>query len=91
MINELLQYPEESVGSLMTIEYIALRGSMTVRQAIDKIRKTGMNKEMIYTCYVVDDQRHLEGLLSIRDLLNHTDETPIETVYGNQCHFDRYA
>lgn len=78
MINELLQYPEESVGSLMTIEYIALRGSMTVRQAIDKIRKTGMNKEMIYTCYVVDDQRHLEGLLSIRDLLNHTDETPIE-------------
>ena len=69
MINEILQYPEDSAGSIMTIEYVALKKDMTVAQAFDKIRKTGMNKETIYTCYVTDSNRHLEGLVSVKDLL----------------------
>ena len=69
MINEILQYPEDSAGSIMTIEYVALKKDMTVAEAFDKIRRTGMNKETIYTCYVTDSNRHLEGLVSVKDLL----------------------
>lgn len=69
MINEILQYPEDSAGSIMTIEYVALKKDMTVAQAFDKIRQTGTNKETIYTCYVTDSNRRLEGLVSVKDLL----------------------
>ena len=52
-INELLHYPEDSAGSIMTVEYVSLKPEMTVRQAIDHIRETGVDKETIYTCYVI--------------------------------------
>lgn len=68
-INELLHYPEDSAGSIMTVEYVSLKPEMTVRQAIDHIRETGVDKETIYTCYVTDDYRHLLGVCTAKDLL----------------------
>ena len=69
IINEILKYPEDSAGSLMTIEYISLRPQMTVSEAIKRIRRTINDKETIYTCYVTDDNRKLLGFLSVRNLL----------------------
>ena len=68
-INQLLQYGDESAGSIMTTELISLRKDMTVTQAFDKIRKTGVDSETIYTCYVIEDDRKLIGALSVRTLL----------------------
>ncbi|MBQ3133461.1 MAG: magnesium transporter [Clostridia bacterium] len=68
-INELLAYPKDSAGSVMTVEYVDLKPEMTVRQAFAHIRKTGVDKETIYTCYVVDSNRKLIGLVSVKDLL----------------------
>ena len=69
MINEILKYPEDSAGSIMTIEYVRLRQEMTVGEALDVIRKTGIDKETIYTCYVVNKSRTLIGLVSAKTLL----------------------
>lgn len=68
-INQLLNYPEDSAGSIMTIEYVDLKKSMTVEQAFRRIRQTGVDKETIYTCYVTDRNRKLIGLVSVKDLL----------------------
>ncbi|MDO4566064.1 MAG: magnesium transporter [Oscillospiraceae bacterium] len=68
-INQLLNYPEDSAGSLMTIEYVDLKRNMTVEQCFQRIRKTGVDKETIYTCYVTDRNRKLLGLVSVKDLL----------------------
>lgn len=68
-INQLLQYPKDSAGSIMTVEYVSLRPNMTVKQAFERIRKTGIDKETIYICYVTDTDRKLLGLLSVRTLL----------------------
>ena len=68
-INEILKYPSDSAGSLMTTEYVDLKAHMTVEQAIEHIRKTGVDKETIYTCYVIDENRHLIGLVTVKDLL----------------------
>ena len=68
-INEILKYPDDSAGSMMTIEYIDLRKDMTVSQAFDKIRNVGVDKETIYTCYVKDSNRHLLGVITVKDLL----------------------
>lgn len=79
-INEILQYPENSAGSIMTTEYISLRPDMTVGEAITKIRKNAVNKETIYTCYVTD-HRKLLGSLSLKDLLLvSNDDTLIEEI-----------
>lgn len=67
-INTLLQYPEDSAGSIMNIEYISLRKEMTVADAILKIRQVGINKETIYTCYVTE-KRKLIGMVDVKDLL----------------------
>ena len=67
-INEMLKYPEDSAGSIMTTEYITLRAGMTVEEAIYRIRKSALDKETVYTLYVTD-QRKLIGLLSLKDLL----------------------
>ena len=68
-INEILRYPENSAGSIMTTEYVSLRPNMTVEEAILRIRRTGIDKETIYTCYVIDENRHLIGLVTVKDLL----------------------
>ena len=67
-INTLLQYPEDSAGSIMNIEYISLRKEMTVADAILKIRQVGINRETIYTCYVTE-KRKLIGVVDVKDLL----------------------
>lgn len=69
LINEFLQYPEYSAGSIMTIEYVDLSPSMTVREAVDYIKRIGMTKETIYTCYVKDKYQKLLGFVSLRDLV----------------------
>jgi magnesium transporter len=79
-INELLAYPEDSAGSIMTPEFITLSASMTVDMAFDKIRRTGMNKESIYTYYVTDRKKRLLGVVSARDLLLSDKKSLIESI-----------
>lgn len=69
MINEILKYPDDSAGSIMTTEYVSLRPNMTAEEAIKRIRRTGVDKETIYTCYVTEPSRKLVGMVSIRTLL----------------------
>jgi len=69
LINHFLQYGEDTAGSLMTIEFVDLHRDMTVREAFERIRKTGVDKETIYTCYVIDKNRVLDGLVTVRTLL----------------------
>ena len=73
-INEILKYPDDSAGSIMTTEFVDLRETMTVEDALKRIRRTGPDKETINICYVIDDRRHLIGLLSIRTLLLAEDD-----------------
>jgi len=79
-INEFLKYPENSAGSIMTAEYIALRKTMTVEEAFAYIRAYGEDKEIIYTCYVMDSKRNLEGVVTVKDLLMHSYDSLIETI-----------
>ena len=72
-INEILRYPENSAGSIMTTEYVSLRPAMTVEEAILRIRRTGVDKETIYTCYVTKN-RTLLGLVTVKDLLLAEDD-----------------
>lgn len=80
LINQFLNYPDNSVGSLMTAEYIDLRKSMTVSDAIKRIRRTGEDSESIYTCYVIDESRRLEGVVTVKELLLAQDDQIIETL-----------
>ena len=73
-INEILKYPDDSTGSIMTTEFVDLKEDMTVEAALKRIRRTGPDKETINVCYVIDDGRHLIGLLSIRTLLLADDD-----------------
>ena len=68
-INDILKYPKDSAGSIMTTEYVDLKKHMTVSQSFDRIRRIGVDKETIYTCYVTDASRHLIGILSVKELL----------------------
>lgn len=80
LINQFLQYPENSAGSMMTIEFVDLKRSMTVSEAFSHIRKTGVDKETIYTCYVIDKSRRLEGIVSVRTLLLASPDELIEDI-----------
>ncbi len=73
-INQILRYPENSAGSIMTTEYVSLRPKMTVEEAILRIRRQGVDKETIYTCYVTAPDRKLLGLVSVKDLLLAADD-----------------
>lgn len=77
MINQLLNYPEDSAGSIMTTEYVDLREEMTVGQAMTHIKKTGIHKETIYTCYITE-RRKLVGIVSAKDLMTTDDDVPIK-------------
>ena len=79
-INEILRYPENSAGSIMTTEYVSLRPGMTVEEAILRIRRTGVDKETIYTCYVTDNNRKLIGMISMRTLILAEDDDVLETI-----------
>ena len=73
-INQILRYPESSAGSIMTTEYVSLRPEMTVEEAILRIRRQGVDKETIYTCYVLAKDRHLLGIVTVKDLLLAADD-----------------
>ena len=76
-INKILNYPKDSAGSIMTIEYVDLKATMTVEEAFARIRRTGVDKETVYTCYVTDTNRHLIGITTVKDLLLNDYETKI--------------
>ncbi len=79
-INEILKYPKDSAGSVMTIEFVDLKESMTVQDAFTRIRRTGLDKETIYTCYVTDKNRILLGTVSAKDLLLADEECVIADI-----------
>lgn len=78
LINQFLKYPEDSAGSIMTAEFMDLKKHMTVAQAIERIRRIGENSESIYTCFVTNSKRVLEGVVSLRDLLLSRDDLLVE-------------
>lgn len=77
-INTLLKYPEDSAGSIMTPEFVDLKKDNTVEDAFKRIRRTGVDKETIYTCYVTDSSRHLIGVTTVKELLLHDYDDKIE-------------
>ena len=76
-INHLLRYPEDSAGSIMTVEFVDLKENLTVQECIDRIRRIGLDSETINTCYVLDLGRHLIGTVSLRDLLLNQPDTHV--------------
>lgn len=80
LINTYLRYPEDSVGSIMTAEFVDLKKTMTVKEAIARIRAVGEDKETIYTCYVTDEKHHLEGIVTIRELLLSKDDALVDSL-----------
>ena len=83
LINQFLKYPENSAGSIMTAEFTDLRAAMTVAQAIEHIRRTGEDRETIYTCYVIDASRKLEGVVTVKDLLLAPDGMQVRDVMSD--------
>ncbi|MCR5293949.1 MAG: magnesium transporter [Lachnospiraceae bacterium] len=82
-INHLLRYPEDSAGSVMTVEYVELRESMTVEGAIKRIKRIGLDSETINICYVVDDQRVLRGTVALRYLLLKNEDDVIGEIMND--------
>ena len=78
-VNKLLGFPKDSAGSIMTTELVTLREGMRVEEALKKIRKQALDKETIYTCYVTDDEKHLLGTVSLRDIILHAATEKIGT------------
>ena len=76
-INEILKYPDDSAGSIMTTEYVDLHKEDTVKEAFEHIRKIGLKKETVYTCYITDDDRHLLGVTTVKDLLMEDYDTKL--------------
>lgn len=93
IINKLCKYPEDSAGSIMTIEYVSLRKDMTVQAALDHIKATGIHKETIYTCYVLENKKLL-GIVSAKSLITSNRDTKIEKLMNKniisvQTHTDQ--
>ena len=84
LINQFLKYPENSAGSLMTIEYVSLKKEMTVEESFRKIKREGIDKEAIYTLYVTDNYRRLIGILSLRELIVAPAETRINDLMRSE-------
>ena len=80
LINNILKYPDDSAGSMMTTEYVDLLPTMTVEDSIKRIRRTGTDKETINICYVIDDGRHLLGIVSIRTLILSEEDEPVSEI-----------
>lgn len=77
-INEILKYPIDSAGSIMTVEYVDIKIGMSVKECFDRIRKTGLNKETVYTLYVIDNNRRLIGVTTVKELLMHDYDSKID-------------
>lgn len=79
-INQLLNYPDDSAGTIMTTEFVDLKTHMTVADAFKQIRRTGVEKETVYTCYVTDEKRVLIGVTTVKDMLLNDEDTPINEI-----------
>ncbi|WMM24375.1 magnesium transporter [Tissierella sp. MB52-C2] len=84
LINQFLKYPVDSAGSIMTIEYVDLRKEATVKEALNHIKEIGLNKETVYTCYVTDKKRTLEGFVSLRTLVTSDEDKIIEDIMEDE-------
>lgn len=82
-INRLLEYPDNSAGSVMTTEMVELHDRLTVGEAIKNIRRTGVDKETIYTCYVIEDKRHLVGTIPLRRLILNDEDIPLTEIMAD--------
>ena len=82
-INELLNYPEDSAGSIMTTEYVELKEQMTVEEAFKIIKETGIKKETVYNCYVVDNRKKLLGSVDIKEMLIADRDTKIKDIFDD--------
>lgn len=80
MVNQFLRYPKDSAGSIMTIEYVDLKRTYNVKRALLDIKQTGLEKETIYTNYVINESRKLEGIVSLKDLVISDDDETIENI-----------
>ena len=87
VINELLKYPDDSAGSIMTVEYLDFKENMTAEKCIEKIRKEGKDKETIYNCYVLDNTRKLLGSVDIKDLLLSAPDESVKNIMDSQIIF----
>lgn len=85
MVNQILQYPEDSAGSILTTEYVRLKKNMSVGEALETIRLKGIKSETIYTCYVTDETRKLEGIVTLRSLVLSKAETPLSEITEFNC------
>ncbi len=85
LINQFLKYPPDSAGSIMTIEYVELRKNMTVKDALKHIKEIGLSKETIYTCYVTDKNRTLQGIVSLRKLVVSDEQILIEELMDEEA------
>lgn len=91
LINQFLKYPDFSAGSLMTIEFVDLKRHMTVKEAIRHIRAIGLDKETIYTCYITNEKRHLEGIVSLKDLVLSSSDKRVEEIMRTEpLHVNTY-
>ena len=89
IINQYLKYPENSVGSIMTAEFVDLKKYMNVRESIARIRRVGEDKETIYVCYVTNAHRKLEGVVTVKELLLSDDEAVISDIMDENVIFVR--
>ena len=87
IINELLNYPKDSAGSIMTTEYVDLKSGMTVGEALERIRKTGVDKETVYTCYVTDNKRKLKGIATVKEMILSGNDAKIEDIMDTNVIF----
>ncbi len=84
LANRLLNYPEESAGRVMTPEFIDLKKGMTAEEAVARIRSVARKKETIYTCFVIDDARHLQGVVELEDLIMAGSKTEVESIMDDE-------
>ncbi len=93
-INQILKYPKDSAGSIMTTEFVELRPHTTVEEAFERIRVTGVDKETIYTCYVTDDSRELIGVVTVKDMILGGNEIEVgdimeTSIISAETHMDK--
>lgn len=87
LINQFLKYPEDSAGSVMTVEYVSLKNDMNIRKALERIRVKGIKNETVNDCFVIDKERKLVGIIPIRELIINKEDVRLEDIMS--CHFEK--
>lgn len=87
LINQFLKYPEDSAGSVMTVEYVSLKNDMNIREALERIRAKGIKNETVNDCFVIDKERKLVGIIPIRELIVNQETVKLKDIM--QEHFEK--